>query len=501
MNFIFLAQVTGILRPFAWILGKILNLIYLLVEWLGIPNIALCIVLFTIVIKMLTLPLTIKQQRTAKVSAKMQPEIQAIQEKYRGVDRSDREAMMRMTEEQQAVYRKYGTSPFGGCLPLILMFLIIFALYRVIYAIPSYVTPVKDMYRPISESIMKEFGVESEVSGEKTGNTYTTILLSEDATSALKEFLAVEGASLRDSKTRKASKWDEDQVIDALSVFSTSAWDDFLSGKIMYADDKINETQKENDKCKNWNALVKTDEFQRAVMNLTPSNEEEQTAKTKIYDAKDEILRVNSFFGKYSVLDPPGWKLTPMLLIPVLAAVLQYLQSKLSMAVQKTGDSKKDNGGVAGSMEGMMKIMPIVSGVFCVFFPIGVGIYWVMNSAVSIVQQIAINKRLDKISIDDIVAANEEKEAERLKKMGIVARGNETSNIAKTKTKTINSIAFSADSKGKSSENDKRPAQKVSDKKRDELSKNAAEGRSNISAIANLYRNDESDDSDAKKED
>ena len=500
MNFIFLAQVTGILRPFAWILGKILYLIYLLIDWLGIPNIALCIVLFTIVIKMLTLPLTIKQQRTAKVSAKMQPEIQAIQEKYRGVDRSDREAMMRMTEEQQAVYRKYGTSPFGGCLPLILMFLIIFALYRVIYAIPTYVTPVKDMYRPISESIMKELGEEVEVSGEKTGNTYTATYLSEDATAALKEFLAVNGASLRDKKTRNATKWDEDQVIDALSSFSTSAWDDFLSGKIMYSDDKINETKKENDKCKKWNALVKTEEFQRAVMNLTPTTEEEKAAHTRIYDAKDEILRVNSFFGKYSVLDPPGWRLTPMLLIPVLAAVLQYLQSKLSMAVQQSGDKKKDNGGtVAGSMEGMMKIMPIVSGVFCVFFPIGVGIYWVMNSAVSIVQQIAINKRLDKMSIDDIVAANEEKEAERLKKMGIVARGNATSNIAKTNTKTISSVAFSADNK--KSDNDKRPAQKVSDKKRDELTRNSAEGRSNISAIANLYRNDETDDSDAKKED
>ena len=125
MNLLFLTQVSNpILAPFAWVMGKILNLIYLLVDKLGIPNIAICIILFTIVMKMLTLPLTIKQQKSAKVSAKMQPEIQAIQEKYRGIDRSDRNAMMRMTEEQQAVYRKYGSSPFGGCLPLILMFII-----------------------------------------------------------------------------------------------------------------------------------------------------------------------------------------------------------------------------------------------------------------------------------------------------------------------------------------------------------------------------------------
>lgn len=473
MNFIFLGQVTGILSPFAWILGKILNLIYHLVEWMGVPNIALCIVLFTIVIKMLMLPLTIKQQRTAKVSAKMQPEIRAIQEKYRGVDRSDRNAMMRMTEEQQAVYRKYGTSPFGGCLPLILMFLIIFALYRVIYAIPSYVSSVKDMYRPISESFMQ--GV---AGGEE---------LSENYTDALKELLSYEKASIRDSSTRKAKKWNEDQLIDALSVLNTSAWDRFLGGEPIYKEDKVNETKIEDDSYKNWNALVKTEAFQNFIN------------RSEVSEAKDKVLQVNSFFGKYSVLDPPGWKLTPMLLIPILAAVLQYLQTKLSMSLQKNKDSKnQEAGNMAGGMEGMMKIMPVISGIFCVFLPLGVGIYWVMNSAVSIAQQAAINKRLDKISIDDIVAANEAKETERMKKMGVVSRGNEMSEIAKTSTKTIAGFSGSGDNK-KAADNDRRPAQKVSDRKRDEIAKNAAEGKSNISAIANLFRNDDADD--AKKED
>ena len=215
MNLLFLTQVSNpILAPFAWVMGKILNLIYLLVDKLGIPNIAICIILFTIVMKMLTLPLTIKQQKSAKVSAKMQPEIQAIQEKYRGIDRSDRNAMMRMTEEQQAVYRKYGSSPFGGCLPLILMFIIIFALYNVIYAIPAYVKPVKEMYKPVSSAILDE------VEGTEFEETYTK---------ALKQFLKHEGLSIRSKSTNKAEKWNENQLIDALSVFSTSAWDHFLN--------------------------------------------------------------------------------------------------------------------------------------------------------------------------------------------------------------------------------------------------------------------------------
>ena len=97
---------------------------------------------------------------------------------------------------------------------------------------------------------------------------------------------------------------------------------------------------------------------------------------------------------------------------------------------------------------------------------------------------------LDKLSIDDIVAANEAKEAERVKKLGIVSTGTQTSSIAKTNTRTI-SAAANANRDGKQSDSDKRPAQKVSDKKKEELTKNAAEGKSNISAIANLYKNDD----------
>ena len=464
MNFIFLTQVTGLLRPFAWIMGKILNLIYMLVAWMGIPNIALCIVLFTIVIKMLTLPLTVKQQKSAKFSARMQPELRAIQDKYRGCDRSDRDAMMRMNEETQAVYRKYGTSPLGGCLPLIIMLFIVFALYRVIYAIPAYVQPVKDLYTPISSDFITKME-----SSEEFRDTYTK---------ALQEFLSAESLTLRDArKAKKETKWGENRVIDAMSVFSTKAWDDFLNCKVFYKTDSINESQIEDPAYQNWNAIAKSDLFREVVKDKS--------------DAKDEILRVNNLFGGFSILDPPGWKLTPMLLIPILAAVLQYVQSMLTMKVQKSGEEKKkDDASPAGSLEGMMKIMPIVSGVFCVMLPIGVGIYWVMNSAVSIVQQQVINKHLDKLSIDDIVAANEAKEAERVKKLGIVSTGTQTSSIAKTNTRTI-SAAANANRDGKQSDSDKRPAQKVSDKKKEELTKNAAEGKSNISAIANLYKNDD----------
>ena len=79
---LFLTQTGGILGPFATVLGWILNAIYEFMSLFGIENIAICIIIFTFVTKMLMLPLTIKQQRFSKMSAVMNPEIQAVQAKY-----------------------------------------------------------------------------------------------------------------------------------------------------------------------------------------------------------------------------------------------------------------------------------------------------------------------------------------------------------------------------------------------------------------------------------
>ena len=141
---VFLTQVDGILGPIAWVLGKILNAIYNFISLFGIENIALCIVIFTFVVKMLMLPLTIKQQKFTKLQSKMSPELTKIQQKYYG--KNDEESLRRQRAETQEVYAKYGASPMGGCLPLLISLPIMFALYRVIYAIPAYVTDVGELY-------------------------------------------------------------------------------------------------------------------------------------------------------------------------------------------------------------------------------------------------------------------------------------------------------------------------------------------------------------------
>ena len=158
-NFILATQTGGILGPFAWILGKILEFIYDGFAALGIYNIGFCIILFTIVVRMLMLPMTIKQQKFTKLNAAMNPEIQEIQKKYK--DKKNQQSQLAMQEEIKSVYDKYGTSPTGSCLQLIIQMPILFALYRVIMNVPAYVKPVKELYLNVLYGLdlsqMKEF--------------------------------------------------------------------------------------------------------------------------------------------------------------------------------------------------------------------------------------------------------------------------------------------------------------------------------------------------------
>ncbi len=145
MENLFLAtQTSGILRPFAWILGKILEIIYQLFSLVNIYDIGLCIIIFTLVIRLIMLPSSIKQHKSMKVNAYVTPEIQAIQKKYQ--NKKDQASQLQMQEEMRAVYDKYGTSPTGGCLQLLIQMPILFALYRVVMNIPAYVQPIKDLY-------------------------------------------------------------------------------------------------------------------------------------------------------------------------------------------------------------------------------------------------------------------------------------------------------------------------------------------------------------------
>jgi len=112
------------------LMGKGLSFFYDL-----IPSYGLAIILLTVAVRLVMLPLTIKQTRSMQEMQKLQPEVKRLQAKYKGGDRQ------KMNEEMMKLYKEHKVNPLGGCLPLLLQLPIFLALYRVFAGCGAHLLP------------------------------------------------------------------------------------------------------------------------------------------------------------------------------------------------------------------------------------------------------------------------------------------------------------------------------------------------------------------------
>ena len=440
MQTVFLTQVQGILKPIAWVLGNILNAIYNFVELFGIENIALCIVLFTFVVKMLMLPLTIKQQKFTKLQSKMSPELTKIQQKYKG--KKDEESLRRQQSETQAVYAKYGASPMGGCLPLLISLPIMFALYRVIYAIPAYVTDVGGLYGSIADKLQGISGYKNTLIDFITQNS---LVLSQQS-----------GCSSTVIDLSIYQDVPREYLIDLFSKFNPANWDAFFNVDLFSS-------------------------IKEAAVSINGTS-------MPVSEVVDKIVSVNGLFG-LSILDRPEIK-SISVVIPVLAVVTQFIQGKLQSAVSANKKTNTDDP-AQQTTKMMTTIMPIMSGAFCLMLPIGVGIYWIASAVFTIIQTLFINKYLDKINVDEMLEKSKEKNIKRQEKLG-VSYDNKMAEVAKTKGLNYNNSSEEYDNTSYKKNSNKKSKQAGADYKRSNVSYSSK----SIAANANLLASKAS----AKKE-
>lgn len=152
MDFLVLTKSGGFFGFITDALGFVMDKIFSFLELIGMPNIGLSIVLFTILMYVILMPLTYKQQKFTKVQSLMSPEINALNKKYK--NKNDQASMLKKQEEMKAIYSKYGVSTAGGCLVSLIQLPILFSLYGVIQNIPAYITPIYDIYNKVAEKIM-----------------------------------------------------------------------------------------------------------------------------------------------------------------------------------------------------------------------------------------------------------------------------------------------------------------------------------------------------------
>lgn len=383
----------AILGPIAKVLGVIMDAIYMFMHNVfGIENVGLSIILFTIVIYTLMLPLTYKQQKFSKLSQAMQPELKAVQEKYK--NKKDQNSQMAMSNETQMIYDKYGVSPMGSCGQLLIQMPILFALYRVFYNVPAYISAVRDKFIVIADDIMTYDGF---------ADIMTKIQTDLKITLNVKPDFVVSDTN----------------TVDQVRNFIID---------VIYKVPSIDSLVKPN---ANGDVYFESLDSVTEIINsgVESFHEFNYFLGLNISDTPWNIITEN-FASKNFML------VFVALLIPVLSYLTQVISLKL---MPNTNNNNNENDMMARQMKMMNKTMPLMSLFFCFTLPVGLGIYWVVSAAYRSVQQVTINKVISNMSLDDIIEKNKEKAKKKQEKRGVYE--NQIRDAAAMKTRTIESKA------------------------------------------------------------
>ena len=386
-----------IIGPIASLLGMFMNGIFYVLNKIGIPNIGLAIIIMTILIYMAMLPLTVKQQKFSKLQRKMQPELNKINKKYEG--RKDPESMERQQAEIKEVYGKYGVSATGSCVQLIIQMPILLALYRVFYNIPAYVPMVKQAFFPLVDELI------SANAGDYLKETTAARFF-------LKQFE-------NENYLNGVTEYVQNTFIDVLNKFNSADWTALTENFSALKSDITNTVT----------TLARYNNFLGLNMANSPSSLFKQAIETKTY-----------------------YLAAIALIIPVLAAVTQYL----NVALMPQPESQDGNDQMNNTMKSMNIMMPIMSAFFCWSLPNGMGLYWITGAVIRCIQQVVINKQIDKMDIDAMVEKNLEKMKEKEAKEGKKDKNrvssstmNTYSNMNTRRMKDKSSTAVSSDSERK----------------------------------------------------
>ena len=293
--------------------------------------------------------------------------------------KKDQVSVQKMQEETQMVYDKYGISPAGGCLSMFIQFPILWAMWYVIRNIPAYVSQVKAVYTPLITGIMATDGWQK-----------------------IMEAIGKEQPILMDPSKYDYSK--TNILIDALYKFQSTTWDT-LADKFPQLQSTINSTVDQLHSMNNFLGL-------------------------NIAEAPTVLIKNGVSAGTYGIV-------IVALMIPLLSGLTQYLSVKL------TSQGNTQNDQMSATMKSMNVTMPLLSVFMCFTLPTGLGIYWIVSAVVRTVQTFFINKHLDKIPMEELVAKNMEK-AEKKRKSKKEVDSKNVNDMAQRKVRNIKEPVRSA---------------------------------------------------------
>lgn len=337
-------------------LGFVLKIAYQLVK-----NYGVALFLFTIIINLVMLPSRIKQQKESGKQAKLRPKLEQIQKKYA----NNRE---KLNEAQMELYSENGISPMGSCLPMIVTYVVLFAVIEVVYAPMSYISSVpKDKISNAEQTVVDCYYVSQAVARD--------IPEGSDAAPTLEERLA-DGTNLAE-----LLKGYNENLSDASGISNANSMSDERLSEITAAFE-ANPGLDEyfNDQTKVSKRLI----YRPQLLVLSVAKDYPGIFDQEVTDFCEEFdyTIFGLYLGRY-----PSWK-SVYVIIPILSLVTQLLMMFLSQYFMKK------NGGDLGQAKGMMMglyILPLISFWIAFSFPAGLGIYWIFNSVVQLAVTIGLN--------------------------------------------------------------------------------------------------------------
>ena len=332
------AEPGPIIGPIAMVFGYIVDIIFNFVYSFTINNsLGLSIILLTIFVRFLMVPLALKQQKSMMAMQRLNPEIQKIRNKYSKA-KKDPEAQQKMNVEIQGLYSKNKVNPLGGCLPMFVQMPLFFGLSFIMHQSHLYVTRLGSLYTQLSHHLINSmpnyvpYGTHPQDVYVATMNNLAGHLI--PARMIGPEAQAA-GRAINLTLPEHVSR--------ILNVLNYDEW------RVLY------------------NFLAP--EYREHFWNL--------------YLQKETI---EEFFGM--ALTAPTGLSWPGIVIPFLAVVTtlgtSYVTSKMTVVTDER---------IRTQQRIMMTVMPVMMGVMTVGLPAGVGIYWITNSVIHIVQQIIFNYR------------------------------------------------------------------------------------------------------------
>ena len=297
-----------------------------------INNYALTIILFTIVIKLVVMPLNLKSRRSTMRMSSVQPKMAELQEKYK----DDQE---KLNQKMQELYRKEGVSPMGGCLPMIISMFILFAMF---YALRTFA----------NEQLVAQF---------------LTFYHHPD----------MDPSTLTDSFFWIRNLWMPDSPfatylpdVNSLQMVDFDVWNRISSG--LASSGVIPEAL----------SFANRNEMLAFVEDVVkPFVASDVYAPYVAAVPGLENLNILGLIRFTIYQEGNGW-----FVLPVLSVLTQILMQKLTMKNQPMPTEQ------AGSQKMMIWVMTFMSIYFCAIYNSAFALYWVVSNIYAIVEQIAFNK-------------------------------------------------------------------------------------------------------------